>query len=688
MSVLIGIDIGGTFTDLVSLETSSGKFSVTKVPSTPEDFSQGFFNGLRKILELCGANSDDVMRLVHGTTVATNAILEHKGAKIGILITKGFRDTLIMGRGIRRELYNIFLDSETPLFLCPRERMMEINERLDSKGQVLNDLDEDDVIKATDFLVKNHGVQAIAVCYLFSFLNPAHEERTQQIIQELYPNVRVSISSRVNPRFREYERLGVTAFDAYVGPAMESYVRKLNDGITERGIDVVLQVMQSRGGITSAEMCAEKPVLTLLSGLSAGAIGGRMLARQTGRENMITLDMGGTSNDVALIRHGKTTLFLEGKIGPYPCRQAMMDVSTIGAGGGSIAWLDSGGWLKVGPQSAGALPGPVCYCRGGKEPTYTDATLVLGYLRPDFFAGGEVMLDLEPAKKAIEQRVAQKLGIDVVKAAAEIHRVLHNKMADQLRLASVYRGYDPRQFSLVAFGGAGPVAAGRLLQILGFKEAVIPRTPGVMSALGLLAADIEHEEVVTLLADADKVNPNDVKKVLKKGEALCEKKRKGVGISETLLRVDYLAEMRYVGQSWELEVPFPEGAGEITEKEIQKVVERFHEVHRRVYHHAHPRLPVEFTAFRVLFSQESVPAPVLERLMPGTQAEPVRWREAYFGEGGGWVKSSVYERGAIVAGQEIEGPAIVDQADSTTVIYPSQRAVADEWGNLVISQHI
>jgi len=308
MGLLIGIDIGGTFTDVVALETKSGKLTSTKVPSTPANFSRGFFDALDKVLNITGASAGDVARLVHGTTVATNAIMEYKGAKIGILTTKGFRDVIIIGRHFRTDMYSVQYDSETPTFLCDRERIMEITERVDYQGNVLAPLNEDDVVAAVDYLVQKHQVQAIAVCYLFSFLNTAHEERTEQIIRERHPNVRVSISSKINPRFREYERIVITAFDSYVGPRMEGYIRGLEKGLRDRHIDVVLQVMQSRGGITSGAMCIEKPVTTLLSGPAGGVIGGNFIGQLCGRENLITLDMGGTSSDVALIRHGKPFL--------------------------------------------------------------------------------------------------------------------------------------------------------------------------------------------------------------------------------------------------------------------------------------------------------------------------------------------------------------------------------------------
>ncbi len=686
MSVLIGIDIGGTFTDVVALDSQTGGISVTKVPSTPDEYARGFFNGLDKIIKARGIDPAQVTRLAHGTTVATNAILEKKGSKIGILTTRGFRDVLIVGRGTRSVLYDVRFDSETPDFLCPRERIMEIDERVDARGDILTPLDEQDVIRAADFLVKEKGVSSIAVCYLFSFFNSKNEERTRDIIKARYPNVRVSISSKVNPRFREYERIVVTAFDAYIGPVMDSYIGKLEAQLSGAGVKSALQLMQSRGGITSAAMCAERPVLTLLSGPAAGVIGGRMIAAQTGRKNVLTLDLGGTSNDVALIQNGESKLSTDGKIGAYPCRQAMMDISTIGTGGGSIAWVDAGGWLRVGPQSAGSFPGPACYGLGGADPTYTDASLTLGYLNPGSFAGGELHLDADLAYAAIEQKISSVLSMDVYSAASAIHKIMHNRMADQLRLATVKRGYDPRSFSVVAFGGAGPIAACRLLQLLRFREVIIPPTPGVMAAMGLLSADIEHEEVVTVSAKTGDADVAALEAAIESGRQLCERERQSVGMSKEGIRVSYSAEMRYVGQSYELEVPFPEAAQALEESALQALEARFHQTHARVYQHAFTELQVEITAIRVLYAQTPACTPKMEKLpAAGAWAEPKAKRKAFFEECHGWAECDVFERSELAAAQIILGPAIVEQADTTTLIYPDERAVVDAWGNLIVT---
>lgn len=688
MGLSIGIDIGGTFTDVIGMDTETRRIMSAKVSSSPQDFAEGFWKAVEKIVALFGASRSEITRMVHGTTVATNAIIQRKGAKIGILTTDGFRGTLIIGRSARPEMYNNFFDIPTPTFICPLNRIIGIKERISAKGDVVTRLDDTEVIRAVKYLVEREGVQAIAVCYLFSYINPTHEQRTRQLIQEQYPNVRISLSSVVNPRFREYERTVITAFDAYVGSTMEMYLRGLEGGLHKHQIETALQVVQSRGGVTSAEICIQKPVVTLLSGPAAGVAGGVFFGNLCGRDNIITLDMGGTSNDVALIRDGKPFLTIESQLGNYPLRQAMISVDTIGAGGGSIAYMDPVGGLKVGPQSAGADPGPACYGRGGKDPTVTDASVILGYLNPDYFANGELKLYPELAREAIEKFVAAHLNTGVAEAAAAIHKIINNKMADQLRVVSVYKGYDPREFSLVAFGGAGPVMCGRLIKLLGMKEAIVPIIPGVLSAFGLLVANIEHEEVATLIVRAEEIDPEYITRVFRELENMCEGKRGEVGISSTELRIQRSAEIRYVGQSYELEVQFPERGVKITRDTINEVVKRFHDTHQRVYQHSLPERPVELVALRVVYWQEPEPRTRLNPIRDGLdrKAIPEGHRPAYFDEYSTFVKTPVYLRSNLTYGQILEGPTIVEQLDTTTVVYPGQKARVDEWKNLIITR--
>ncbi|HEY3189721.1 MAG TPA: hydantoinase/oxoprolinase family protein, partial [Solirubrobacteraceae bacterium] len=407
----IGVDIGGTFTDIVVLDRE-GRLTLTKVPSTPKDLLEGIGAAVQRVLALAGASPGDVERFIHGTTVATNAILEQKGAVTAVLATDGFEDVLELGRQKRSRMYDLEMDVETPTFLAPRRRRIGIRERLDARGHVLMALDEAQV-RATVTALREQGVQALAVCYLFSFVNPAHERRTREICREVAPEVSVSLSSDVDPTFREYERTCVTAFDAYLGPVVKRYLAGLAATLRELGVTPPPLIMRSRGGIVSASLAAEQPVTLFLSGPAGGVIGAKFAAVRSGVDDFVSLDMGGTSNDVAVVRGGEPLITSEGWIGPYPVRTPMVDVSTIGAGGGSIAWIDAAGGLRVGPRSAGAEPGPACYGRGGDQATVTDASLVLGYLDPARFAGGLMRLDVAAAERALAA-VGERLGLDAV----------------------------------------------------------------------------------------------------------------------------------------------------------------------------------------------------------------------------------------------------------------------------------
>jgi N-methylhydantoinase A/oxoprolinase/acetone carboxylase beta subunit len=509
--VQIGVDIGGTFTDIVALD-GEGRLVLTKVPTTPEDLLEGIGIAVRRVLDLAGAPAAAVERFIHGTTVATNAVLERKGAVTAVLTTEGFEDVLELGRQKRARMYDLDMDPETPTFVAPRRRRIGIRERLDARGAVLMPLDEAQVRAAVSAL-RRDGVQALAVCYLFSFVNPAHERRTREICLDAAPEISVSLSSEVDPTFREYERLCVTAFDAYLGPVVKRYLAGLTEALRGLGVPAPPLVMRSRGGIVSAGLAAQQPVTLFLSGPAGGVIGAKFAAEQSGIRDFVSLDMGGTSNDVAVVRGGEPLITSEGFIGPYPVRTPMVDVNTIGAGGGSIAWIDGAGGLRVGPVSAGADPGPACYARGGSQATVTDANLLLGYLNPERFAGGLMRLDVEAAERAVSL-VAGRLGLGTIEAAAGIHRVVNARMADQIRLVTIKRGDDPRQFALVVLGGAGPVHGVPLAEEMGMAEVLVPEAPGVLAAFGLLAAAIEHHHARTLPARAEAIDLDAVNRCL------------------------------------------------------------------------------------------------------------------------------------------------------------------------------
>jgi N-methylhydantoinase A len=673
--VQIGVDIGGTFTDIVALDRA-GRLTLTKVPSTPKDLLHGVGVAVTQVLARAGARPSEVERFIHGTTIATNAILEQKGAVTAVITTEGFEDVLELGRMKRSRMYDLAMDPEVPTFLAPRRRRLGIPERLDARGRVLVELDEAAVRSAVKAL-RAQAVQAIAVCYLFSFVNPTHERRTRAIIEELAPEISVSLSSDVDPTFREYERLCVTAFDAYLGPVVKRYLAGLADTLREVGVPAVPLIMRSRGGLVSAALAAQQPVTLFLSGPAGGVIGARFAAERSGVRDFISLDMGGTSNDVAVVRDGTPLLASEGAIGPYPVRTPMVDVNTIGAGGGSLAWIDAAGGLRVGPRSAGADPGPACYGRGGDEATVTDASVVLGYLNPERFAGGTLALDAAAAERAVAA-IGRRLGVDTVAAAAGIHRVVNARMADQIRLVTIKRGHDPRQFSLVVLGGAGPVHGAALAAEIGIPEVLVPEAPGVLAAFGLLAAAVEHHHARTLQARTDTADLDVVNRCLAELDAAGRSRMREEGAPADEVRVAYTADMRYVGQAYELDVPI---AVPVARGRLPEILAAFHAAHERVYGYARRQQAVEFVNFRAVHTYP-LPRPIITPAARATSAladARLGERRAYFGA---FVPTAIYERARLPLGARVAGPAIVEQSDTTTVVPPGVTALVDEAGTL------
>ena len=549
----LGVDIGGTFTDVVLIRDEEVARH-TKVTSTPSDPIVGVRRGIEEVLAASKLSPAQVDRLVHGSTVAINALIQRKGAVTGLITTDGFEDTLEIGRHKRSRMYDLLLEPETPTFLAPRRRRCGVIERVAADGTIIAPLDEDGVCTAVARLTEQ-GATAIAVCYLFSFRNPTHERRTRDIIRELRPDIHVSLSSEVDPAFREYERTVMTALDAYLHGAVGDYIIRLRRQLQDMGFAARLQVMQSRGGITNAESVMYRPVSLLLSGLAAGVVGSKHVAARSEQRNVISLDMGGTSCDIALIRAGTPIVTNQTRIARFPLRMQMVDVNTIGAGGGSIAWVDGAGGLRVGPQSAGAEPGPACYGRGGLDATVTDASLVLGYLNPGTFAGG-IPLDVDAAEEAIT-RVAGRVGLGVIETAAGIHRIVNARMNDEIRRVTVQRGYDPRQFSLVPLGGAGPVHASALAGELGISTVLVPDTPGVLSALGLLVADVEHDQMETFACRADAVDPALLERTFGRLTEQGQEKMRRDGVVADAVEIRRQCDMRYAGQSYELTIEIP-----------------------------------------------------------------------------------------------------------------------------------
>jgi len=654
----IGIDIGGTFTDVVC-RLGDGTVRIAKIPTTRGDPSRAVLAALDMAANEWGVSTEHITRFVHGTTVATNAVLERKGARIGLITTEGFRDVLEIGRQMRHQMYDLILTPETPVFLAPGRFRKEVTERLDAQGNVLCPLDEASVTRAIEELVAL-DVRAIAVCLVFSFLDPTHERRIGEMIQAAHPNLMVSLSSDVDPAFREYERTCVTAFDAYIKPVVADYLANMERGLAQAGLTVPLQVMQSRGGLMSSSVARRRPVRLFLSGPAAGVVGGLEAGREAGFSDLITVDIGGTSCDIALITDGAPLIRGEGLIDSYTVRVPMVDVTAIGSGGGSIAWIDGAGSLKVGPHSAGSEPGPACYGRGGTLPTVTDASVVLGYIDPANFAGGTLRLHPDQAYAAIERVIAGPLGMTVEQAALGIHRVLNAQMAEAIRLVSIGRGIDPRGYALLPLGGGGPMHGCALAEELGISSIIVPAHPGVLSAAGLLGAPVAHEVAAAFPCPLAALDPAALAEALRDLDDRCGALMRQEGIDQAT--VTHSADVCYIGQSYHLEVP-------LDTPDATAIYETFLLAHARVYGHS-TRVPAKIVNVRTV--HQAFSGAVATHTTMATEPRPPGTRTIRVGTGS--VQAAIWQRGAISPGQIVPGPAIIEQADTTTLVEPGWTA--------------
>ena len=692
----LGVDIGGTFTDATLINETTGEIRVGKVPSTPQDPSQGFMEATHRILREAAVSPDEVGYVVHGTTVATNSIIEGKVARTGFVTTDGFRDLLEIQRQIRPSLYD--LQFEKPRPLTPRYLCFGVPERLDAQGNVLTPLDESAVRNVAEQL-RQENVESIAVCFLHSYINPNHEKRTGEILREALPDTIISLSSEVAPEFREYFRASTTVINASIRPVIGRYLQSIEARLRAEGLEAELLVMQSSGGVFTFAAASEKPVFMVESGPAAGVIAATYLGTTLGYPDVISFDMGGTTAKAGLIQNGTPRITKDYEVGAaaqtgvgasrgagYPIRTPVIDLVEIGAGGGSIAWVDSGGVLRVGPQSAGADPGPVCYGAGGTEPTITDANLVLGRLNPSFFLGGEIELDVETARQAIQEECADPLSLDVVEAAHGIVEIANAAMVNALRLVSVQRGYDPRDFVLTAFGGAGPVHANRLAAEIDVPTTIIPMSPGTTSAMGLLVTDLKHDYSTTLIQHVDQLDTAAMEETYQELEA-----QGGASLEREKVRQEDISflrqvDMRYVGQSYELTVPLP--AEQLDPSKIDRVLEQFHIEHDRAYGYSAPTEPVEFVNLR-LTAIGKIAKPRLRELKGNNTdiaAAQKATRSVYFAESDSYVECPIYDRYRLGPGCVLTGPAIVEEIDSTTVIHPGYRAQVDRFGNLILTR--
>jgi len=685
---LVGVDVGGTFTDLVLSDPQRGLTLTHKVPTTPVDPSEGVMAG---ILELCQRHDippGEIAHVFHGTTIATNAVLEHRGAATGMITTRGYRDIIHVARHQRPQHYSIMQESpwqNRPL--VRRRHRKVVTERIaPPHGEVVEPLAEDEVAEAARAL-RAEGVEGIAVCFLFSYLDPRHEERARAIILKEFPEAFVTTSASVSPQFREFERFTTAAMNAFIGPKVRTYVGRLERSLRASGLRAELHVMASNGGVATPAMVSERPVLTLLSGPAAGVLGGAWAGALSGRRRCITFDVGGTSADIGLVvdgRYGEATA-RDTWVAGYQVIVPMIDIHTIGAGGGSVAWIDHGGAFRVGPRSAGADPGPAAYGRGGVEPTVTDANLVLGRLDPDNFLGGGMTLDVTSAQRAIAD-LARRLGLTEREAAEGVLAVLNNNMASAIRSRTVQKGIDPRTFSLVAFGGAGPLHGADVAAILGMREVLVPPHPGITSAVGLLTTDLKYDAVRTEFQVSDHLDRARLNRDLAEMERTLAAQFATDGVDASAVSFVRGADVRYVGQGYELRVPVP--AGEIDGAALDAIFAAFHAQHEAEYGHAFPKSAIEIVNVRVTgvgrmpkIGRPSVPH-------GGSFRESLIRRGPCAFRVGGKLETpetAFYRRDRLPLEQPFSGPAIVLQMDSTTVVPPGWRAVADSNGNLILN---
>ena len=684
---MVGIDTGGTFTDVAALEVNSRTLRITKVPSTPDDPSRAVLNGIDTLLkEVPDIKAPDIQFFAHGTTVATNALLEHKGVTAGLLINRGFRAVYELRGGIRpTDSDSIDTFWEKPIPLVPQKYLEEIDGRIAFDGSPLESLDENGVRQAVRRL-RAKGVTAIAVVYLFSFMNPSHEERTAQIIREEYPDCRVSLSSLIFPVIREYQRISTTVVDAYVGPVIESYLRRLSTRLRELGMTTEQKfIMQSNGGLMRVDIAANYPNQTLLSGPAAGVVFGAQLGQAIGEPNVITFDMGGTSTDISVLPKGEYQESREGKISQQDVGTPMIHINTLGAGGGTIAWIGPDGLLKAGPQSAGAMPGPACYGNGGEQPAVTDADLVLGYLNPSSLVGGKVKLNAELSRESIQRKIAEPLNMSLEEAALGIIKVVNVNMEVDTRLTFAERGLDHRNFSLVAFGGAGPVHATRVARNVGIPRVIVPPYPGISCAMGLLQTDVKHYYLRSHPGPLTSLPLETINSVFHElgQRALDEAKVEGFALEQVQLL--HQMDLRYPYQGYELTVPCM--APPFTEADKETVRRAFDQAHLEVYAISAPNEIPEVVNLRVV-SVSSVPhlaLPDIEEDGTSPQAAQTGSRMALFEETGAYVDTPLYDRALLKQGNIIDGPAIIDQLDSTTVLLPRQRAEVVRFGTIVIT---
>lgn len=681
MGLRIAIDTGGTFTDIVAIDEATGAQHVVKTPSTPSDPSVGLLNGVDKVLEMAGMQGADVAQLLHGSTTATNAVLEHRFEGLGLIVTQGFRHLIEIARQSVPDGYGNSLFWVKPPRLVPLHLVREAPQRMDHTGAVLEDLDEAATLASVDALVEQ-GVKCIAVCLLHSYANGAHEERILDLIAERHPDVFVSLSSRVLPEYREYERAMTTLIDVMVKPYCKTYLHRAGEAVRNRAGKIPFLIMQSNGGVVSHETAGEKPVTMLLSGPAGGVLGAVHLSRLAGYENILTLDVGGTSTDMSLVTDLVPAMTSQSMIEHYPVKTPMLDIVTVGTGGGSLAWIDDYSNLKVGPRSSGAVPGPICYRRGGDRPTVTDAAAVLGRL-PAALVGGELELDIASAKSAYDTLGAE-FGMTPEDVAAGVLEIATANMVNGIRQVTTTRGKDPSGYALVAFGGAGALFACDVAEFLDVKTVISPPNPGNLSAYGLHVCDVKQDYIRTLVRQQSTADTAEIEDAWDALESQGRRELKAEGVEEGRIRLKRLADMRYVGEGHEVLVAVPEGL--TGDAAINHVWAAFHEVHFETFGFDYRgEQDVELVNLRVQAVGEANRPEVLERIKDGADATPTTRRPIYWA-GKGWTECDIYDRTELTRDQVVAGPTVIEEYGSTVVVSPGWRARTDMYGNLILEK--
>jgi len=685
----IGIDVGGTFTDLVAFDEKAGEIFFLKVPSTPFDPSKGVIDALKDLMK---KREPEVSLFVHASTIGTNLFLGQLGLKIpkgAVITTEGFKDILEIGRQKRPELYNPFFERPRPLI--ERHLRFGIKERINFKGEVLKPIDEQEV-KSVAQKIKQEKVETIAIVFLHAYINPEHEKKAKEILKQQLPGIVIMTSSEIDPEYREYERMSTTVINSLLVPVVSTYLRKIKNRLKELKVKAPLYIMQSNGGLATFEVASQIPVATIESGPATGVIASAYWSKMLGIENILSFDMGGTTAKAGVVIKGIPQMINEYEVGGnvhsgrilkgsgYPIRYPFIDLAEVSGGGGTIAWIDHGNALRVGPLSAGADPGPACYGKGGENPTVTDANLILGRLNPVGISGGKIKVFSELAEKSIRKKIAEPLGISIVQAAYGIIEIVNTHMIRALRLVSVERGYDPRDFVILAFGGAGPMHAAFLAEGLGVKNIVIPPNPGVFSALGLMLADFRHDFVRNIMKPASEINTELLEKIFGEIEKKAKKILQKEGFSPNHIVMERNLELRYLGQSYELIVPF--------HKNFKVILQLFHQKYQKMYSYSMPDEPVEVVNIH-LIAYGLIRKPKFRKIpFTSSSSDALIDKKMVFFKGNAWIETPIYSRDALLPGHKINGPAIIEQSDATTVIPPGWNAVVDEFLNLTLVNEV